>query len=313
MAESADICAQCGKQGSGFKRCSVCKQASYCGVACQKKDWKRHKKDCTAPVPVMDVAAKIQAAQKKGDWQGMLQWEGRMEELMAVRLSDDRCSLILSWFSNAHLLEYQATGITHHARSCAGLVQRRIPFLGKLQRFRDQGDEMCKLADILRALERTIEAATWYAQARNVGAAHGFFSLECTACMGLGKAAMAEGRHEEGVALLRNAVVAAELNELDDPAYELDALNDLIGALFMTQSIVEVESLVLRFRELYKASDAQVGFCFEEFNSLLWFARIHEVINLYTPCLLTPPATFNNHHRILPALDTSHIHLPCTC
>jgi len=29
--------------------------------------------------------------------------------------------------------------------------------------------------------------------------------------------AFSAGRHEEGVALLRNALVAAELNELDDP------------------------------------------------------------------------------------------------
>ncbi|KAJ7618718.1 hypothetical protein FB45DRAFT_1063294 [Roridomyces roridus] len=30
-----------------FKRCSACWQVAYCASACQKEDWKRHKKDCT--------------------------------------------------------------------------------------------------------------------------------------------------------------------------------------------------------------------------------------------------------------------------
>ena len=65
--------------------------------------------------------------------------------------------------------------------------------------------------------------------------------------------AMEEGRREEGVELLRNALVAAELNELDDPQYELDALDVLIQALF------------------------------REFNNLLCSARLHEVLCLCAP------------------------------
>ena len=60
---------------------------------------------------------------------------------------------------------------------------------------------------------------------------------------------MAEGSdsYEEGLALLRNGLVAAELNELDDPQHELNALHDLIVALFATGSTGEVEPLVMRF------------------------------------------------------------------
>jgi len=284
MADSAESCAHCGKQGAGFKRCSVCKHACYCGVACQNANWKRHKKTCAPPVPLQDVAAKLNAAQAAGDWRGVLKWEGRMEELMAFR-SDDACSGILAAFSNAHQMGFYATGSKDHARSFVGLEERWIPLLGTLQRFRDQGQAMCKLSNFLRVLKRDSEAATWFERARDVGAAHGFFSLESKACRGLGKAAMEEGRQEEGVALLRNALVAAGLNELDDPAYELDALESLNSALFTTQSIDEVEPLVLRYREAAKAQSEQEGVCFSEFNSLLCAARLHEVLCLCTPRL----------------------------
>ena len=109
----------------------------------------------------------------------------------------------------------------------------------------------------------------YFQRARDVGAAHGFFSVESKACSGLGTghpqtpnpkfqtltpkpqtpnpkpqtlnlqpptpnpnpqtlnsptAAMRDGRHEEGVALMRNALAAARLNETDDPKFEVDAL-----------------------------------------------------------------------------------------
>ena len=146
MADSAESCAHCGKQGVGFKRCSRCKHASYCGAECQNADWKRHKKKCAPPppkcappVPLQEVGAKINAARATDDWRGILKWEGRMEELVAHR-SDDVCSEILKAFSTAHHMGLQATRSADHARSFVTLEERRVPLLGKLQRFRDQGN-----------------------------------------------------------------------------------------------------------------------------------------------------------------------------
>ena len=101
-------------------------------------------------------------------------------------------------------------------------------------------------------------------------------------------AAVDAGLHEEGVALLRNALVAAELNELDDPHYELIALQSLVEALFTTKSIEEVEPLVLRYREAAKATRETEGFCIREFDSVVCSARLHEVLCLRTPRLGTP-------------------------
>ena len=102
MAANTKCCAHRGKQGAGFTRCSVCKHACYCGVAGQNANRKRHKETCAPPVPLRDVVAKINAALAAGDWRGVLQWEGRMEELKAPHRSDDNCSGILYVFSKAH-------------------------------------------------------------------------------------------------------------------------------------------------------------------------------------------------------------------
>ena len=69
----SESCAHCDKQGAGFKRCSRCKQAWYCGAKCQNADWKGHKKTCAPPLPLQDVAAKLKAANATRDWRGVLQ------------------------------------------------------------------------------------------------------------------------------------------------------------------------------------------------------------------------------------------------
>ena len=99
-----EICAQCGRQGAGLKRCAVCKQASYCGAVCQKADWKHHKQKFhgTIPLvvvvpPVEDVIANVDAAHATRDWRGVLKWKGRMEELLGQ--SDGTCSSALRAFA----------------------------------------------------------------------------------------------------------------------------------------------------------------------------------------------------------------------
>ena len=85
-----------------------------------------------------------------------------------------------------------------------------------------------------------------------------------------------------------DALVAAELNELDDPLYERFALDALVEALLYTHKIDEVEPLVLRYREVAKAQSEKEGVCFAEFNTLHYSARLHEVLCLGTPRLGTP-------------------------
>ena len=79
--------------------------------------------------------------------------------------------------------------------------------------------------------------------------------------------------------------MAARLNELDDPQYELLVLEHLVDALFTTKYIEEVEPLVLRYREAAKAESEKEGFCPLELDSVVYSARLHEVLCLCTPRL----------------------------
>jgi len=67
VAASADSCYYCGKQGSGFKCCSKCMQAFYCGAECQKKAWKVHKQTCAPPPPKIDLMASMASMQEASD------------------------------------------------------------------------------------------------------------------------------------------------------------------------------------------------------------------------------------------------------
>ena len=42
-------CNFCGEVTGNLKKCSACKKASYCSVACQKKHWQYHKHTCEKP------------------------------------------------------------------------------------------------------------------------------------------------------------------------------------------------------------------------------------------------------------------------
>jgi len=44
------VCVICKKECSN--RCSKCKRMFYCGSACQRQDWARHKLCCVAPTPL---------------------------------------------------------------------------------------------------------------------------------------------------------------------------------------------------------------------------------------------------------------------
>ena len=48
LSDLSSMCRVCGKKGEGYKQCSRCTCVYYCGVDCQRKDWKEngHKEEC---------------------------------------------------------------------------------------------------------------------------------------------------------------------------------------------------------------------------------------------------------------------------
>ena len=281
------ICAHCGKQGAVLKRCSVCKNVWYCGAACQNAAWRRHKKKCAPPLSTDDVREKVLAGAAASEWREVLKLEGRMEEMMEGQ-PDATCQIILKNFEDAHSSGCLSTGSQHHAISAIRLGEDLVALLGKMERFRDQGEAMCDLANPLNQLGKRQEAAEYFQKARKVGEAHGFFSVECRACLGLGDKAMREGRDEEGLDLLRNALAASPLSEEEETTvWELPVLHRLIDALFERHAVAEVEPLVLRYREAVKADPTREGNLCDELQSLLFRAKLHEVLSVQ-PCAENP-------------------------
>ena len=184
------------KHRSVLKRCSRCKQASYCGKACQNAAWTEHKKTCKT---LQDVRELVRVAKRASDWRGVLKWGGRMDELVEGMSDDTGRDGVLSTFMKAHMELDSTDGVLM-------IELRRFDLLGKMERFRDQGRALCHIAHCHHSLGRPQEAERCFQRARDIGAAHGFFSVECKACEGLGYLAMREGRHQEGVDLLHNAL-----------------------------------------------------------------------------------------------------------
>jgi len=213
-----------------------------------------------------------------------------MEEMMENQ-ADATCNVILAKFAGAHMGTFDSRGSKDNQLSIVRLEARRAELLGKMQRFRDQGEVLCRVAEDLPGLGRRQEAVGYFKRARKIAEAHGFFSVECLWCFGFGKLAMEEGRHEEGLELMRNALVCVPLCEEKDTIIELDVLHAFIDALFHTHAIDEAEPLVARFLEVAKAeSQKQKCLQISEFRSLNASARLHEVLCTCTPCL-EPPHT----------------------
>lgn len=59
MDKSAlQVCAACGKEAPSLKVCGGCRGPKYCSQACQKEDWKSHKKECHKATGAQSSASK---------------------------------------------------------------------------------------------------------------------------------------------------------------------------------------------------------------------------------------------------------------
>jgi len=94
------------------------------------------KKTC---VTLNDVFEKVNAAHLREDWREVLKWEGRIEDMMENQ-ADAACNDILVVFVVAHMGAFNSTGSEDNLLSFVRLETRQVEVLGKMQRFRDQGE-----------------------------------------------------------------------------------------------------------------------------------------------------------------------------
>ena len=119
------------------------------------------------PLSVQEVRKRVEAADIASDWEGVLKWEGRMEEMLTAAQEPDsewdamagawisdgsedvECAIILQAFSLAHgsaieakFSRDQPSQMRSHLLSRVGLGERIIQLLAKMERFRDMGELM---------------------------------------------------------------------------------------------------------------------------------------------------------------------------
>ena len=102
--EASDICGSCSAT-EALNLCTLCRKVSYCNAACQRKAWKRHKKDCRATAAAAATAAATAATRvrAKNDPSGPANKE--LEQLRAdnARLQRERAEQAEA-LENAHEL-----------------------------------------------------------------------------------------------------------------------------------------------------------------------------------------------------------------
>jgi len=277
-----------------MQRCGVCKDTHYCGAACQKADWKQHKKTCSPPLRIEQVNREFDQAVDNGDWRAVIKFEPRIDEMLKGH--NFIANYMLRSFASAHEQGYAATGDQEHLHATIRLEKRRVALTSMLEAYKDQGAALCSISVSLNHLQRREEAATYLQRARNLAEKHFLFAVESDACAGLGELAMLSGRLGEAVALLRNALTCAMSTYADQDLrgsrYEGNALLRLIQALFRSNivsmdtffhpssALDELDPLVPRYRKLAEEMSRKDG-CLRtaQLRSMYFTALLHEVVS----------------------------------
>jgi len=189
----------------------------------------------------------------------LLRWESRLEELLTL---DDSTNLqMIDAFACANLGQ-------GHFGQAASLCQRLVQLLGKMERFSEQGADMCRVGDCFIRLNDAKSAERWYQKARMLGEKHGCYESEGRASLGLGRVEFMRGRMQEAEELLRHALSVLDFVEGKDETLERDINVELAKLLMQTDRYEEAGPLIQRLRELAERASADP---FERVEAA-WFA-----------------------------------------
>ena len=221
------------------------------------------------PPPLKQVEESVKAAVAAGDWLGVLEWEGRIEELVE---HESQKGMTMKYFVNAHLMRWvdfkeDAVG-KEHGREYVILEERRIDLLEKQRQFPSK--RSCPFrsghqsAPHKRSCCRKIKG--FLQRARDIGATHGFLDVESEACQNLGQRAVREGRDEEAVELFRHAYSVATYDPEKDNSVFLCLLEYFTMILIGTHALEEAAPLVQRYREAAQTEARRMGHASFEFS-----------------------------------------------
>ena len=141
------------------------------------------------------------------DWPGVLRWEKDLEWMIApgMRLTNTPFRMMHAW-AGAHF-EQGDYG------KAASLYERCGQVLGEKHRFRDEAVMLSMAGHCFLSQKDAQGGERLFQKARDLGAQHGFFSTECAACLGLGRAALVQGRTRDAEDLFRVSLSAVDFVE----------------------------------------------------------------------------------------------------
>ena len=130
------------------------------------------------------VADKVREAARVENWEGVLKFQGRMEELLEGQ-PDKTCEYFLHAFVNANIMQQGTVrrGSPDEHAVCEHIVrleERRVELLGRMGCVEEQGKVMHMIGTICMPFpDRKNEAEKYLQRAHDLGAAYGFASAEC--------------------------------------------------------------------------------------------------------------------------------------
>jgi tetratricopeptide (TPR) repeat protein len=286
--ESSLLCGHCDKpaptNGVGHECCGYCKAQEYCSAECMQAHSSEHEPKCKAD-RLLDLMSTIHTVEFARDWRKVIPLQAKMEMLMLdgpIDVTNDQRRAILNLFIHSNNLANAETGHYMYKTSALRLKESIVKLLGDMGLFHDQALEMTSLGGMFMCMKQIKVANVYFQEVRDIGEAHGFFTLECKGCLGLGRVAMKEGRVEEGLALLRNALVASSLLIPSDlpHTYEMNALYWLIDALFDTDALDEAETMIMRMAALVQ-EEALDYIQVNDMRVVIDKARLHQARGQY--------------------------------
>ena len=117
-------CSAPGCSEPGTNKCSSCKSTPYCGVACQTKDWPRHKEECQGHLRKLGVAhlEKAKVFDETHNWVQSLRWSDMALSKLKKLTARPRTLEIIQILDDALRYKFNAlncTNLKSEALECA--------------------------------------------------------------------------------------------------------------------------------------------------------------------------------------------------
>jgi len=193
-----------------------------------------------------DIRSRVESAVLSTDWDAVLRWESRIDELVAGQ--DQRTIYKV----------LQAFGFAYRSRNMfdksGPMYVRCAEACGALNLFSNQMDMLGAAGEAFMEDGDFHNAALWYENARDVSKEHGFVPMESRYCSWLGHAFKKEGRYPDALEQYRRAwAVAQSVGEnaasRDRAPLERHALGCLVEMLCSIDDVEEAAALFIRFRK----------------------------------------------------------------